>query len=56
MGFQVNASGCRPRSSERQDALGVVLWIGLSGEGFVEPVHDIAMGEQIHAQERHQIG
>ena len=30
--------------------------IGRGGEGFVEPCHQIAMGEEIHAQERDQIG
>ena len=34
----------------------MVLWIGRRGEGFVEPGHQIAMGEEMHAQERHEIG
>ena len=55
MDFHDRASLCCPRSSEGQGGLGVVLRIGRCGEGFVEPGHQIAMGEQIHAQQRHEI-
>lgn len=50
------ASLCCPRSSEGQVGLGVVLGIRRRGEGFVEPGHQVAMGKEIHAQQRHQIG
>jgi len=55
-GFQDRASLCCPRSSEGQCGLRVVLRIGWGGKGFIEPRHQIAMGEQIHAQQRNQIG
>ena len=55
MDFQDRASLCCPRSREGQEGLGGVLRIGRCGEEFVEPGHQIAMGEQIHAQQRHEI-
>ena len=55
MDFQDRASLCCPRSREGQEGLGGVLRIGRCGEGSVEPGHQIAMGEQIHAQQRHEI-
>ena len=55
MDFQDRASLCCPRSSEGHGGLGVVLRIRQCGEGCIEPGHQIAMGEQIHAQQRHEI-
>jgi hypothetical protein len=59
-GFQIRASGCCPRSGEVQEGLGVVLLMRWHGERFVEwfvePGHQIAMGKEIHAQKRHQVG
>ena len=55
-GFQDRASGCCPRSSECQNALGVVLRVGRCNEWFIEPSHQIAVGEEIHAQECDEVG
>ncbi len=32
-----------------------VLRIGRGGEGLVEPSHQIALGEEVHAQQRHEV-
>ena len=45
MDFQDRASWCCPRSSEGQKGLRVILLMGRRGERFVEPGHQIAMGE-----------
>jgi hypothetical protein len=55
-GVHVRASGCCPRSGESQEGLGVVLLMRWRGERFVEPGHQIAVGKEIHAQQRHQVG
>lgn len=34
----------------------MILRVGRRGEGFVEPGHQIAVGEEIHAQERDEVG
>jgi hypothetical protein len=55
MDFQDRASWCCPRSREGQKGLRVILLMGRRGERFVEPGHQIAMGEYVHAQQRHEI-
>src|SRR5712691_11845422 len=51
-GFQDRASLCCPGSSEGQGGLGwSLLGIGERGEGPIQPGHQIAMREQVHAQQ-----
>jgi hypothetical protein len=54
-GFHVHASWCCPRLGEGQQGVRVVLLMGWRGERFVEPGHQIAMGEEVHTQQRHEI-
>ena len=51
-GFKACASGCCSRSSEGHLGLRVVMRIWRSNEWLVEPGHQIAVGEEIHAQKR----
>lgn len=55
-GFHVRANECCPRSGEGQEGMRVVLLMGWRGERFDEPGHQIAVGQESHAQEVHQIG
>ena len=54
--FQDRASLCCPRSCKNQRGLWRILRIGRRGEWLVKPSHQIAVREQIHAQQRHQVG
>ena len=47
---------CCPTLREGQVALWRGLRIGRHGEGFIEPSPRITVREQIHAQQRHQVG
>lgn len=55
-GFQDRASLCCPRSVEGQRRLGIRLRIGRGGERLVQPSAQVAMREEIHAQQRNQVG
>ena len=54
-GVHVRASSCCPRLREGQKGLRVVLLMGWRGERFIEPGHQIAMGKEVHAQQRYEI-